>query len=69
MFMGMSSAVFPPSLSPLPATEKGLNSDSTLAIFALSGDVSGCLENQQIGMIGMAVAFLYGCFVALSASQ
>lgn len=69
---GLSSGVPPPSLLPLTSDSyrkeqiRGLNCDSTLAIFTLSGDVSGCLEYQQVGM---AVVFLCGCFVALSASQ
>lgn len=69
---GLSSGVPPPSLLPLTSDScrkeqiRGLNCDSTLAIFTLSRDVSGCLEYQQVGM---AVVFLCGCFVALSASQ
>lgn len=72
MFMGMwaafwSTSFIPPTTASYRKEElRGLNSDSTLAIFTLSGGVSGCLEYQQIGM---AVVFVCGCFVALSASQ
>lgn len=62
IFMGMWAVFWSTSSIPLPIASyrkealRGLNSDSTLAIFTLSGDVSGCLEYQQIGM---AVAFLW----------
>lgn len=64
---GMSSASIPLAIASCRKKDlRGLNSDSPLAIFTLSGDVSSCLEYQQIGM---AVVFLCGCFAALSASQ
>lgn len=72
MFMGIwavywSTSSIPPTTASYRKEElRGLNSDRTLAVFTLSGDVSGCLEYQQIGM---AVVLICGCFVALSASQ